>query len=124
MTSRIYQPLELAYLLGAITLECLESYLPTFLSNPKIKKWSFRNKTEKLCTNFGIKYSSSDLKFIKIRNSLVHSGRFPTYVVDPVKDYNKFINFIDRILLTIVGFKGQPYVNFLNKKKGTISVSF
>ena len=116
VTSRIYQPLELAYLLGATTLECLESYLPQFLNNPKIKDWSFRKRTEKLCDTFGIKYSRSDLEFIKIRNSLVHAGRFPGNV-DTVKSYYKFINFIDRILLTILGYKGQPYVNFLNKKK-------
>jgi hypothetical protein len=119
VTSRIFQPLELAYLLGATTLECLESYLPRFLNKPKIKDWCFRNKTKELCNTFGIKYSS-DLGFIKIRNSVVHTGRFPKNV-DKVKSYYKLINFIDRILLNILGYKGQLYVNVLNKTKEQLS---
>ena len=116
VTSRIFQPLELAYLLGATTLECLESYLPKFLNKPKIKDWCFRNKTKKLCDTFGIKYSTSDLEFIKLRNNVVHTGRFPKNV-DAVKSYYKLINFVDRILLTILGYKGQLYVNFVSKIK-------
>lgn len=116
VTSRIFQPLELAYLLGTTTLECLESYLPKFLDRPEIEDWCFRNKTKKLCHAFGIEYNNSDLEFIKSRNSIVHTGRFPKNV-DKVKSYYKLVNFIDRTLLTILGHKGQLYVNILNNKK-------
>jgi hypothetical protein len=124
--------LELKYLIGVVGIECLLSYVPSYFS--KIGKWrkgsslvdkimsrilrrpgrrSLGNKIMALLNHFSITYNASDLQFIRIRNKLVHTGHFPPglqYHTDP---YLQLVNFLDRILLTILGYKGGYYLNRL-----------
>lgn len=111
--------LELRYLVGEVAVESLLSHARGYLShvgNPltKIsKRDSLRQKVTKLLTHFQIAHVPDDFGFIRIRNKLVHEGRFPTGV-DGVSEYNRFMNFIDRTLLTIVGYRGHNYLNRMN----------
>jgi hypothetical protein len=124
--------LELKYLVAVVGVECLLSYVPSYFS--KIDKWklgsglldwivskirrrpgrrSLRRKMIALLEHFSIPYEQSDLRFIKIRNALVHTGRFPRSV-DGVEAYNGLIHFLDRVVLRILGYQGKHYLNRLN----------
>jgi len=125
---------ELKYLIGVVGIECLLSYVPSYFS--KIGKWkkgsgfvdlilsklrrrpsrrSLRRKTQALLEHFSVSHNLQDLQFIKIRNRLVHTGRFPEALQkQPYEPYTKLMSFLDRILLTILGFRGHYYLNRLN----------
>jgi hypothetical protein len=76
-------------------------------------KRSLRERLLPILNHFNVQFDTKDLSFIKIRNKLVHEGRFPSNV-DPVGEYTRFVNFIDRILLLILGYRGKYYLNRLN----------
>jgi hypothetical protein len=124
--------LQLKYLVAVVGVECLLSYVPSYFS--KIGKWklgsglldwivgkirrrpgrrSLRRKMAALLEHFSIPYEQSDLRFIKIRNVLVHTGRFPRSV-DGVEAYNGLMHFLDRVVLRILGYQGKHYLNRLN----------
>ncbi len=111
--------LELRYLVAEVAIESLLSHARGYLryiGNPLTRisrKNSLRQKMTKLVTHFQIAHVPDDFRFIRIRNKLVHEGHFPTGV-DGVSEYNRFMNFIDRTLLTIVGYRGHNYVNRMN----------
>ncbi len=105
--------LEIKYLLGAITFECITSYLSDYFK--KLKKYvnlsTLRSKILALLSHFDVTYKEKELEdFIKYRDKLVHTGRFPSDV-NPLEAWIKLQNFIDRTLLTILGYKGKPYIN-------------
>jgi len=118
ITSKRNALMEINYLLGSITFECLESYLSEYFKSKNVTKNlnGFKNKTRSLFEEFGITYDENELKFIKIRDKIVHTGRFPDYQ-NSVNDYNKLINLIDRTLLTIFNYKEKPYHNMKTNKK-------
>lgn len=111
--------IELRYLIAAVAMECLSSHAPSFLN--QIGAWprhenrlSLREKLVPLLSHFNVTYVNDDLKFIRNRNKLVHEGRFPSSVVSSFSEYRKFVNFIDRVLLTMLGYRGKSYLNCLN----------
>jgi hypothetical protein len=124
--------LQLKYLVAVVGVECLLSYVPSYFS--KIGKWklgsglldwivdkirrrpgrrSLRRKMVALLEHFSIPYEQSDLRFIKIRNALVHTGSFPRSV-DGLETYNGLIHFLDRVVLRVLGYQGKHYLNRLN----------
>lgn len=62
---------------------------------------SLREKMTTLLGHFAIPYTKSDPNFIRIRHSLVHTGRFPRSV-NSVQAYDELIQFLDRIVLRLV----------------------
>lgn len=124
--------LELKYLVAVVGVECLLTYVPSYFS--KIGKWklgsgsldwivskirrrpgrrSLRRKMIALLEHFSIPYEQSDLRFIKIRNALVHTGKLPRSV-DRVEAFDVLIHFIDRVLLRVLGYQGKFYLNRVN----------
>ena len=65
--------------------------------------------------NFNIAYTEEELDFIKIRDKIVHTGKFPKNK-SPLEEYHNVINFIDRIILKILGYTGE-YLNIKNHYK-------
>lgn len=118
ITSRIVRPLEAGYLLGAVTFECIESYLSAYFRerNEERDLSTFKSKTRALFDEFGITYSEDELDFVRIRDGIVHSGRFPKGK-NSLEEYYKLINLLDRTLLTLLGYKGNPYSNIARQTK-------
>jgi len=108
--------LEVRFLLYSVAAECLLSYLPSYLK--KIGETgdmsSFRSKMKNILEHFNMAYRESELDFIRIRDHVVHTGRFPSNV-DPSKETDKLGNLLDRTVLTILGYKGKFYLNRTNR---------
>lgn len=118
ITSKIAVPLEVGYILGAVTFECIESYLSQYFRTKNMSRdlSSFKSKTRALFDEFGVSYNEGDLDFIDVRDKVVHTGRFPKGV-NPLDEYLSLINLLDRALLTILGYKGNPFFNVSDNKK-------
>lgn len=110
ITSKIAVPLEVGYILGAITFECIEGYLSQYFRTRGMERdlSSFKSKTRALFDEFGVSYKEDDLNFKDIRDKVVHTGRFPKGA-NPLNEYLSLINLLDRTLLTILGYKGNPF---------------
>ena len=120
--------IEVMYLAAVVGLERLASFIQPYLSKRgKWKKWdsllarilrrstdiTLRRKVKALLSHFGVPYSSKDLKFIVMRNSIVHTGQFPSKT-NGSDAFDALIGFFDRILLRILGYQGKYYINRLN----------
>lgn len=124
--------LELRYLVGVVEIECLLSYIPSYFT--RIGKWkkgsgvwdtllskilrrpgrrSLRRKMVALLKHFQVPYTDSELRFIKVRNRIVHTGRFPQSA-NPHQTYDELIHFLDRVILRLLGYQGKHYLNRLN----------
>jgi hypothetical protein len=76
---------------------------------------------------FSFKLNKYDLDFGPIRNQIAHTGKFPDTVKSNGKirdislheELNRLIYLLDRIILTILGYKEKP---FLNKFDGSLIV--
>ena len=103
---------EIRFLLGAITFECIESYLSSYFGSRCIVKdlSSFKSKTIALLDEFGVSYNEDELRIKDTRDKIVHTGRFPSGK-NPIEEYTKIINLLDRTLLTILGYKNNMYYN-------------
>ena len=122
ITSRTVIPLEAKYILGVVGFECIESYLSECFRAKGLQRdlSNFKKKTISLFDEFGLSYEESDLDFIDVRDRLVHTGRFPKGV-DSLQEYLNLINLMHKILLTIVGYKGNRYFNVSNNAKETLN---
>jgi len=104
--------LEIKYLIACIGMECLKSYLSGYFAarnkNPDLR--FFRGSLESLFQELSMPYRSSELDFIDIRGEIVHTGRFPTNI-DSVEEYYKLLNLYERTVLTVLGYRGKPYLN-------------
>lgn len=114
ITSKIYSPIELQYLLTTTSLECLERHLKTWKNLPPLK--GINTKTQRLLDFFKVPYNKSEAAFNHIRNSIVHEGRFPQSV-DGFKSLMELRNLLDRLFLVILGYKGKHYYNVVSRKK-------
>jgi len=118
VTSKLYPPMEVEFLLTTTTLECLESY---FADWKKIgpEKISMKKKTRRILDEFKVPHSSSELEFDYIRNFIVHEGRFPPYC----ERHNALMglrNLVDRLFLGILEYRGKPYYNIVKQKKDSL----
>jgi hypothetical protein len=110
--SRLMNLFEIKYLIAAIGMECLKSYLSDYFAD-KCKAAdlkSFRSSLRELFGDISMSYQQSELDFIEVRDKIVHTGRFPPNV-DSVEEYQKLLNLCDRTALTILGYQGKPYLN-------------
>lgn len=118
VTSKLYPPMEIEFLLTTTTLECLESYFADWKDfGPE--RISMRKKTRRLLNEFKVPHSSSELEFDHIRNFIVHEGKFPPYC----NGYEALIglrNLVDRLLLGILEYSGKPYYNIVKREKDSL----
>jgi len=117
--SKSVRIIELKYLIAAIGMECLISHLSDYFQVTKITAdlSSLRNGLKALLEHFDIPYEQSDLDFIGIRDKIVHTGRFPPGL-SPSQELEKLdnlYNLYDRTILTILGYRGKPYLNTAKK---------
>jgi hypothetical protein len=114
--AKLEKTLQIKYLLCAVAFECMTSYLSDYFKNhsKKADLGSFKNRMESLCAEFNVTYDPSELKFIDVRNEVVHTGNFPAGM-DGWDEFTNLMNFLDRTILTVVGYKGNHY---LNRAKG------
>ncbi len=69
---------------------------------------------------FELKLDSYDWDFTEIRNGITHTGKFPDSIkasgrtIDILEEHNRLIYLTDRIILTILGYKGKPFLNRAN----------
>ncbi|MDO8870763.1 MAG: hypothetical protein Q7V10_08460 [Methanobacteriaceae archaeon] len=76
-------------------------------------------------TRFSIKLTKFDRDFIQIRNKIAHTGKFPKIInssgnernIEINNELNRLIYLLDRIILTILGYKGEPFLNIFESKK-------
>jgi len=108
--------LELEYLIATIGMDCLCSYLSDYFKakNKKADLGTFRKKLESLYEDISMPYAPNELGFIKIRDKIVHTGRFPSGT-NRIDEYQKFINLYDRTILTALGYRGKPYLNITKR---------
>jgi hypothetical protein len=103
---------EVEFLLNSVAAECLLSHLSVYFK--KIGKEgdmrSFKSKMKELLNYFGVVYTESELDFIRTRDEIVHTGRFPTGM-DRHEATMKFRNLLHRTMLTILGYRGKYYLN-------------
>jgi hypothetical protein len=116
LQAKLEKTLQIKYLLCAVAFECLTSYLLEYFKNQSKKAdlSSFKNRMESLCAEFNVTYDPSELKFIDVRDKIVHTGDFSAGM-DGWEELTNLMNFLDRVILTIVGYKGNHY---LNRAKG------
>lgn len=109
--------LEIKYLVAVTLLDCLTSYLSDYFKekNKQEDLSTFKNRVVSILKEFNIQYKEQELDFIKTRDKIIHTGRFPANK-SPLEEYHKLINFIDRILLKILGYNGS-YLNIANRYK-------
>lgn len=69
-------------------------------NNPQIK-----DKIRALLEEFGIPFEESELSYTKIRAKMIHTGEFPKGI-NPLSETLKLTNLVDRIILTILGYRG------------------
>jgi hypothetical protein len=119
ITSKIYTPIELQYLLSTTSLECLEYHFRNWQSLRKIDP--LNDKTERLLNHFNVPHNNTEVQINTIRNSIVHEGRFPTNV-DGFKSLMELRNLLDRTLLVILGYKNKPYYNIVLGDKDRIQL--
>ena len=112
----IREMLEVKYLIALTSLECLTSYLSSYFKKKekKVDLGSFKKRLIALFREFSIAYTEDELDFIKTRNTIIHTGKFPVEK-SPLEEYHKVINLIDRIILKILGYRGR-YVNIKNHR--------
>lgn len=120
--SRIGLLLEIRFLVGVITFECIESYLSSYFRSRDIEKdlTSFKSKTIALLDEFGVSYDEDEMKIKDTRDKIVHTGKFPSGKI-PHEEYKKIINLLDRTLLTILGYKGNTYYNLNSRARETLT---
>lgn len=116
ITSKIYSPMEVAFLLTTTTIECLEEYYRDW---KKLKKLRLRKKTIRLLQAFNVPYQDNELNFVKIRNKIVHEGRFPPNV-DKLKSLYELSNLVERLFLSIFEYHGKPYFDSYTRKKNIL----
>lgn len=114
VTSKTAPMLETKYLLAAIAFECLTSYLPAYFQKKgtSVDLTTFKKKIIAIMDEFKVSYDSIELKFVDTRDKVVHTGRFPQKV-DPLMAWYALSALLDRTLLTIIGYRGKPYLDAL-----------
>jgi len=110
--SRLMNLFEIKYLIAAIGMECLKSHLPDYFAAKckTVDVTSFRSSLRELFRDIPMPYQQSELDFIEVRDKIVHTGKFPPNV-ECVEEYQKLLNLCDRTTLTVLGYRGKPYLN-------------
>jgi len=110
--SKLLSILQIKYLLAVIAFECLTSYLPNYFKahQKKADLSSFKKKVKSCFDEFRITYDECELRFVNIRDKIVHTGDFPLNT-NELHEYACLINLLDRTILTILGYKGHKYLN-------------
>ncbi|MCD4821171.1 MAG: hypothetical protein K8R11_03690 [Methanococcoides sp.] len=84
---------------------------------------TFDDKLNALIKKYRIDCTSEDKSLMRLRNKVVHDGKFPeeldTRAIDPYEEYTRLVFFIDRTLLTILNYKDKPFLNKLENYKET-----
>lgn len=80
---------------------------------------SFSDKLSPLLKMYGVKSDSKDYDLINLRNKVVHYGKFPeefnSRQIIPHEEETRLVYFLDRILLSILGYRNKPFLNKLNQ---------
>jgi hypothetical protein len=67
---------------------------------------------------FAVKYEEKELAFVNVRGELVHTGRYQSgNIITKIHD---LFNLLDRTLLAMFGWKGQPYLDKRQRYKPVI----
>jgi hypothetical protein len=68
---------------------------------------SFRQLIQNMLSELGVGYTTQDLKFIKLRNKVVHTGTLGKSFRETWGPYASLICLLDKIFLKIVRYEGQ-----------------
>lgn len=83
--------------------------------NPSHPSRNLKDVVNRIIRDFKFKLDKDDEKIFEYRKYFIHEGRYPPKE-NSVIVYNKIINFIDRIILSILGYKGE-YSNIIERGK-------
>lgn len=76
---------------------------------------TFDDKLTPLLKKYDVDSMPEDRVLNSLRNKIVHNGKFPeelnSRVITPYVEYTRLIYFVDRILLSILGYKGKSFLN-------------
>jgi hypothetical protein len=98
-----------------------EAQALSMLANIKggLNRQPLKSKLEGLAEWLDIDFAHDEIaNFVKVRNKLVHEGRFPDSDT-PVKHYQRMQHFVDRVILRLFGYHG-PYYDYEHCKKRQI----
>jgi len=112
-SAKIYNIMQTSFLMNCVALECLYHHYHQFKALSPTK--SLAKKIEQVCSNEGILYDQDDLDLSKSRNCIAHEGDFPSGI-NSYQEKNRLENLLDRMILTILGYKGNNYYNVFKSK--------
>jgi hypothetical protein len=95
-------------LLGSVFSDITDDEEKQFLENlQSLNRPAFRRVLREFADSLGVRTSEAEIRRITdIRNSLVHSASFLDDMVN-IDQYFQLINFLDKILLAILGYQGH-----------------
>ncbi len=119
ITSKMYSPLEVEYILSATAFECLEDYFRNWQHLPEIRN-NLKAKIRRMCAHFGFSVTEAELEPYRLcRNNLSHAGKFPSGS-NNLAATMQLRNLIDRFVLTILGYRNRPYFNAISGNRENV----
>lgn len=107
-SAKIYNILQTSFLMNCAALECLYHHYRQFKGFTKTE--NFAKKIEQICTDANVPYDQNDLDLRNLRNNVTHEGDFPKGI-NSFQEKNRLENLLDRIILIILGYRGNIYYN-------------
>jgi hypothetical protein len=116
VSSRTSLPLEVQYVLASTAFECLESYYRHWQALPRIN--GIKSKMSRMLTGvMPVVFTNAELQSYRDnRNSLIHEGKFLS-TANPVNETYALRNLLDRVFLSFLGYRGNPYFNVATNSK-------
>jgi len=71
-----------------------------------------QDSIDRLMKEFDMKYEAGEHELYTLRKEFIHKGVFPKGK-EPMKVFYKLVHFIDRLILCILGYKGE-YIDISN----------
>lgn len=97
-------------ILGKRGLDVSADVIDEIANEVAYKGIGLRDRLRSLLDYCGIPYDTSDLEFTRLRDKLIHTGRFADYG-EAITRYEEVTDFLNRVLLSLLGCEGILYIN-------------
>jgi len=98
------------FLLACIAMETLKANFAKHGSH----RGSFRTLVKKMLAQLKIEYTQDDLRFIRVRDKVVHTGQLGKSFRETWGTYSNLIRLLDRIFVRILRYEGE-YLNYADQ---------
>ncbi|NPE31071.1 hypothetical protein HNV12_24565 [Methanococcoides sp. SA1] len=100
-------------------IELSDEVLTRISTSVSYQHASFEEKLRSFLELFDVPFDQEDIDLLGLRNKIIHSGKFPTEynsrLIIPHKEADRLIYFIDRILLSIFGYRDKTFLNIFDQ---------